>query len=238
MTVKHLFSTGLALFLALPLYSAGPPLKTDVRLLLSAETARPGETVWAGVEMKMAPGWHTYWRNSGESGAPTTMDWRLPEGVQAGEIHWPSPEKYAQSGLTTYVYHEEVMLLIPLTIAADVPVGNLEIRGRVDWLECEEICVPGSGEVSARLTVGQESGASAHAERIEAWRQRLPESRLPWQMSARRDAPANQGNRAVLIEVAGAVDDFYPFAAEGFEVQADIVKLESAPDRTLLRKEV
>ena len=60
--------------------------KTQVRLLLSAETARPGETVMAGIELRMPPGWHTYWRNPGESGKPTTVEWELPPGITAEDI--------------------------------------------------------------------------------------------------------------------------------------------------------
>ncbi|HTA94612.1 MAG TPA: protein-disulfide reductase DsbD domain-containing protein, partial [Verrucomicrobiae bacterium] len=66
---------------------------THVRLLLSADTAKPGDTIWAGVDMKMDAGWHTYWKNPGDSGIATTIKWDLPPGVTAGEIQWPLPEK-------------------------------------------------------------------------------------------------------------------------------------------------
>ena len=44
---------------------------TQATLVLSADTAKPGDTVWAGVHLKMDPEWHTYWKNSGEAGMPT-----------------------------------------------------------------------------------------------------------------------------------------------------------------------
>ena len=56
---------------------------TQVRLLLSAETARPGDTIYAGVDMKMEAGWHTYWKNAGDAGSPTKIEWTLPPGVTA-----------------------------------------------------------------------------------------------------------------------------------------------------------
>src|SRR5438046_9554872 len=83
----------LLIFLPFAAWSIQAATKTQARLILSAEAARPGETVTAGVLLKMPPGWHTYWRNSGDSGAPTKIDWQLPVGIKAGEIQWPVPEK-------------------------------------------------------------------------------------------------------------------------------------------------
>src|SRR5256885_17217339 len=104
--------------------------RTQARLILSAETARPGETVMAGVLLKMPPGWHTYWKNPGDSGAPTKIDWQLPDGIKAGEIQWPVPEKLTVEGLTTYVYHNGVMLQVPLTLADTVTAGAKELKSQ------------------------------------------------------------------------------------------------------------
>ena len=74
---------------------------TQVTLLLSDDTAKPGDTVWAGVDLKMDPDWHTYWKNSGDAGLPTTIAWQLPSGVTAGDILWPLPEKLPPIEVTT-----------------------------------------------------------------------------------------------------------------------------------------
>src|SRR5439155_14515958 len=91
-------------FLLFTAFSLSAATKTQARLILSAAAARAGETVTAGVLLKMPPGWHTYWKNSGDSGAPTKIDWQLPDGIKAGEIQWPVPEKLTVADLTTYVY--------------------------------------------------------------------------------------------------------------------------------------
>src|SRR3989441_9565368 len=135
--------------------------RTQARLILSAEAARPGETLTAGVRLKMPPGWHTYWRNSGDSGAPTKIDWQLPEGIKAGEIQWPVPEKLTVADLTTYVYHDEVLLMVPLTLADNAAAGPKELKARVSWLECERVCVPGNADVKASLEVGANLKPSA-----------------------------------------------------------------------------
>ena len=75
---------------------------TQVQLLLSADTAKPGDTIWAGVDLKMEPGWHTYWKNPGDAGQATEIKWTLPAGVTAGEIQWPLPKKLPPSEVTTY----------------------------------------------------------------------------------------------------------------------------------------
>ncbi len=93
---------------------------TQAMLLLSVETARPGDTIWAGVQLKMEPGWHTYWKNPGEAGQATEIKWQLPPGVTAGEIQWPLPEKIPPAEVTTYGYENEVVLLVPLTLDKSV----------------------------------------------------------------------------------------------------------------------
>ena len=100
----------LAVCLAWPA-SAAP--KTHIRLILSAETARPGDTIWAGLQMDMPPAWHVYWRNGGDAGDPVKIAWTLPDGMAAGEISWPLPvkevDKTGDFSLTTYVYTNQVV---------------------------------------------------------------------------------------------------------------------------------
>src|SRR5690349_8470830 len=87
---------------------------TQVRLVLAAESARPGDTIWAAVHLRMDDKWHTYWRNPGITGIATSIAWKLPDGITAGGIRWPTPEKLPDGDLTTYIYRVEVALLIPL----------------------------------------------------------------------------------------------------------------------------
>src|SRR5437868_12530178 len=132
---------GLTVVLSLFLATGAEAAKTQVRLLLDSEAARPGDTVMAAVWMRMPSGWHTYWRNSGDSGGPTKIEWQLPAGVTAGAIQWPVPEKYVTAGLVTYVYHDTAVLLVPLTIASSATPGKMDLTAKVSWLECAEQCV-------------------------------------------------------------------------------------------------
>src|SRR2546422_86609 len=132
--VKRLFLLIGTLCVALSATAAN----TTVRLLLSHETAKPGETIWAGVELHMAPRWHTYWINAGESGDATRIQWTLPPGVMAADILWPVPEKYVSAGLTTFVYHDGAVLLIPISITAAARSGSVELKATVNLLGFEQ----------------------------------------------------------------------------------------------------
>jgi thiol:disulfide interchange protein DsbD len=229
---------GLLLALALAPLSADAA-HTQARLILSAETARPGETVMAGIHLKMDPGWHTYWRNSGQSGMPTTTTWQLPKGVTAGEIQWPVPEKSPEQDLTTYIYENDVVLIVPLKLAPDLSTGPLEIKGKIDWLECAKACVPGSASVQATLTIGTETKPSKDSDLIATWQKKLPKNGDLANARAWWEKPATGNLRPFIVEWASSASateaDFYPDSNEQFEVQPATEKLPSEAGKFRLR---
>jgi thiol:disulfide interchange protein len=202
---------------------------THVQLLLSADTAKPGDTIWAGVDMKMDAGWHTYWKNPGDSGIATTIKWDLPPGVTAGEIQWPLAEKLPPAEVTTYGYENEVMLLVPLKLATNLPPGPLVLKADVAWLECMEQCVPGSANVEATLTIGSETKTSTDAAMIESWEKKVPRTSDGPVLEAFWEKPANGDLRPLIIRtqppIIATVNfkydsiDFFPGASDEFEVQ-------------------
>ena len=104
---------------------------------------------------KLAVLWHTYWKNSGDSGLATSLTWTLPVGVMAGDIAWPVPKKLPIGNLANYGYEGTVLLPVPLSITPDFkPTGlnaELEIKLRASWLVCKLECVPQDGEFVLRL---------------------------------------------------------------------------------------
>ncbi|MEO8425571.1 MAG: protein-disulfide reductase DsbD domain-containing protein [Verrucomicrobiota bacterium] len=216
--------------------------KTQARLLLSAETARAGETVMAGIELRMPPGWHTYWRNSGESGQPTQVQWELPPGVTAGEILWPPPERFLETDFTTYIYHDQAVLLVPLKLANDVARGKLDFQAKVSWLECEKACVPGSAKVKASLTVGDTSKPSDDAKLIEDWKGKLPTTDPSLAVRAFWDGNPTEDTRALIIEWVTTetvtAPDFYPYASDTYEILPVTDNIPTDPGKIWLRKKV
>src|SRR6266536_788982 len=232
---------GLLLVMAVATLSADAA-HTQARLVVAAETARPGDTVMAGIHLHMDPGWHTYWRNSGQSGMPTSNTWELPKGVTVGEIQWPIPEKSPESDLTTYNYEKDVVLIVTLKLAPDLAPGVLEIKDKDAWLECKTSCVPGSTSVQATLAIGTESKPSKDAEFIASWQKHLPKNgdvakaRAWWEKAAAGDV------RAMILEWTSAPNsteaDFYPDSSEQFEVQPATEKLSSEVGKIRLRAKV
>jgi thiol:disulfide interchange protein len=239
--VRPLLTVLLAGFFALSAGSARA-VNTEARLLLAADVARPGETVMAGVHLRMAEGWHTYWRNSGASGLPTTIKWELPPGVSAGEIQWPVPEKLTEEELTTYVYHDDVVLLIPLQLADDLPHGTLELKAAVSWLECKVQCLPGDADVSATLRIGAETKPSGHAPLLQTWIEKLPKPAEGLSPRANWEKTAAGNSRPLLIEwngdAAAGEADFYPYANEGFELEPKTERVSADAGQIRIRKPV
>ncbi|MEO6034256.1 MAG: protein-disulfide reductase DsbD domain-containing protein, partial [Verrucomicrobiota bacterium] len=191
--------------------------QTKVRLLLSAETAQPGETVFAAVQLKMPPGWHTYWTNSGDSGSATEIEWTLPPGITAGEVQWPVPEKNitpaGDLNFITYVYETEAVLLIPLKFAPSLALGEKTISAKVSWQECETVCVLGSKTLTASLVVANQSKPSAEADLIAAAGKKLPQTNLSVSISSYLETPSPTvaNLRIDIAATTGQQWDFFPY---------------------------
>ncbi len=197
---------------------------TQVRLILSADPAQPGDTIWAGVDMNMEPAWHTYWKNPGAAGLATKIEWQLPPGVTAGEIQWPLPEKMPPLEVTTYGYNDEVILLVPLKLGAELRPGPLDLKAKVSWLECKEACLPGSTDVDVTLNIGVETKPSADAATLELWNSKIPKPATNLFVYACWEKPAAVDPRPMLIQVKVPKPDsadFFPYANDDFEIQPE-----------------
>ena len=207
---------------------------TQAKLILSADIAKPGDTIWAGVDLKMEPAWHTYWKNPGAAGLATKIEWQLPPGVTAGEIRWPLPEKFPPVEVTTYGYEKEVVLLVPLTLASNLSAGPLDLKANVSWLECKDVCVPASQSVEAKLNIGSENKASADSATIKSWKEKVPtiftnfNSFYAWW-----EKPADGDTRPLIIawraKSNGDSGDFFPDAYADFEIQGTTALLPVDP---------
>ena len=220
---------------------------TQARLILSADTARPGDTVLAGVDLKMEPGWHTYWENPGAAGYATKIEWQLPPGVTAGDIQWPLPEKLPPVEVTTYGYDDEVVLLVPLKLAADLKPGPLDLKAKVSWLECKAACIPGNGNVEATLNISDQTKVSADVALIESWKSKVPQTNGFYQFQAWWENVTNDDTRSfIMSNWRGGADknikfasvDFFPNTSDNFEVQAATEIISAYSADICLRKAV
>ena len=125
-----------------------------VKATLLADTSAvvPGKPFTAGILLRMAPGWHTYWKFSGDAGLPTEIKWNLPPGWKIGEIQWPIPLKTNDPGdIQTYGYQDEVLLIQQIIPPAKIDISPVKLSAEANWLVCEKICIPGSASLQLEL---------------------------------------------------------------------------------------
>ena len=131
------------------------------------EGVAPGKQVWLGLQLTHQPEWHTYWKNSGDSGLPTQLDWTLPAGVVAGDITWPVPKKIPLGVLANYGYDGTVLLPVPLTISPDFKPSlfgsDLDVKLKAHWLVCKKECVPEDGEFALKIPARSSTALNAPA---------------------------------------------------------------------------
>jgi DsbC/DsbD-like thiol-disulfide interchange protein len=149
-----------------------------IEAVLEAETIRPAAGSRISLALRMTPkaGWHGYWRNPGDAGAPTHIDWALPKGLGVGPLRYPVPKRLMTQRLMNYVYDQPYALLMTLSVPRDLTPGTpLRITGRARWLACSAtLCVPEQGPVAIDLVVGDGQVAPAARSRFGGWRARLP----------------------------------------------------------------
>ena len=131
------------------------PVQTDhVESELVAERTAvvPGKPLTLALRLKMDREWHTYWRNPGDTGLPTTIQWTLPPGFKAGDIEWPAPTRINVATLANYGYDGEILLPVTLKVPTSLAAGTaIPIRAHAEWLVCKEQCIPGSADLTLDL---------------------------------------------------------------------------------------
>lgn len=132
------------------------PITID--LIVENDSIQPGSPFWVLVDVKLADGWHSYWKNPGDAGMPAQIEWQLPEGFTADTFLWPSPTKFEVDAAVGFGYDNEMPLLVrltpPKTLALDQP---LELAASVRWLVCSDsMCLPGNTDIKAKVLVKNE----------------------------------------------------------------------------------
>jgi thiol:disulfide interchange protein DsbD len=197
--------------------AAAAPVQTEqveAQLVAERTAAEPGKTLTVALRLKIVPHWHTYWRNPGDSGEPTALQWRLPAGWSAGAIQWPAPRRLPAGPLMNFGYEDEVLHLVDIAVppnAAGVPAhvsGTARLAAHATWLVCNpERCIPEEGDVVLEIPVGA-GGASPHANAIARTR-----AALPVRAQGLRFAATRTGTGVALeIDPAPRAATYFPFA--------------------------
>ncbi|MDB5941770.1 MAG: thiol:disulfide reductase (thiol:disulfide interchange protein)-like protein [Ramlibacter sp.] len=179
----------------------------------------PGKPVWVGLQLTHQPEWHTYWKNSGDSGLPTVLSWKLPAGVTAGDIEWPLPRKIPIGNLANYGYEGTVLLPVPLTISPEFKPSllsaDLEVKLKANWLVCRKECIPEEGEFALKIPVRSTTALNGAA--FEASHKAQPQP-LAGKSQVRIEGDALKFSVAGLpAAVQNKTLDFFPETGEVIE---------------------
>ena len=116
-----------------------------------------GETFWLGLQIDHEPKWHTYWRNPGDSGLATELQWQLPDGLKPGNLIWPAPQKIPVGTMANYGYEGSVLLVTPVQVGSafkvKAPETDITVKLHASWLVCKQECIPQEGDFLVKVPV-------------------------------------------------------------------------------------
>ncbi len=161
----------------------------------SPDGIQPGKPMWLALRLTHQPQWHTYWKNPGDSGLPTTLTWTLPPNVTAGEIEWPTPKPLPVGPLVNFGYDGVLMLPVPLKVAEGFNAESLDVKLHAEWLVCKDVCIPESGDFA--LQVPSRAATAAHGADFAAAKASAP---VPLETA---QATADLQDGALAVRVAG-----------------------------------
>ncbi len=213
---------------ASPQAASSAAVDTDqvtVQLLSAMTSYVPGEPILLALRLQPKPHWHTYWRNPGDSGLETRIEWQLPAGTGVSPIAWPLPSRFDDDGLVSFGYADDTWLLVEVTPPATAD-GDFDIKARAKWLACREACIPGEGQFTLTLPRAEHAAPSAAAADFAAAADRLPVE-VNWPA---RFAIVDRTLQIELAPPAGAL----PGAPELFIAQPQLVDYAKPPQLQLL----
>ncbi|MBT4490137.1 MAG: hypothetical protein HOC72_21535 [Rhodospirillaceae bacterium] len=194
--------------------------KTDeaaARLIAGQSRVDSQGRIWLGIQIRLGPGWKTYWRNPGESGAPPRLDWSASGNLKEVEVRWPAPERFSAFGFDSFGYHDEVVLPVLLTVAA--PSRAATARLNLDYLVCAQVCVPIRAEMILDLPAGitdAKTEPSAFAPLIRRYLNLVPQPAAKAGIAIKSAAVSGPPGKQIL-RITGHSEQ--PFAAPDLMVE-------------------
>ena len=207
-----LVACSLAAILSVPAHAAdespwSEDIRSAIRLIAGANTN--ADTLRAGIEIKLRPGWKTYWRYPGDSGVPPQFDFSGSENLKNAKVLFPAPRLFSDETGQSLGYKDRVIL--PLVISPQQPGKPVRLRLKADYAVCEKLCVPAEGRAELTLAAGNSAQNSALT---------AAETRVPKQMTAAQaglTAYRIKGGQkpAVAVELAKPVSQPVELFVEG-----------------------
>lgn len=214
-------------------YASTP--RVDAHLALEHHRAPAGATTDLVLALDILEGWHTYWAFPGESGEETRIEFELPDGVSAGPIQWPVPERIPFGPVVNYGYEGTAYHLVTLSLSDDLSTGQrLPITAHARWLVCEEECIPEEASFRLELEVGPAQSQDGVGGAFETARSALPVP-APWpleRVAADRLRIAGDFDADTLIDAYYFADTWgriQPSAGQQYRVVDGALELDYTP---------
>ena len=153
--IRLALSLAASLLTSAVMAATGATVATDnvkARLLSETASIAPGSHFTVALELDIRDGWHTYWRNPGDSGQATRLKWTLPPLFTDGAIQWAVPHRFEVPPLVNYGYAHHAMHLVELSAPQDLKPGTLTLAATANWLVCSDICIPESADLQLTVT--------------------------------------------------------------------------------------
>ena len=211
-----------------------------VRLIAGGNSAGTAERIDLGLEFRMKPGWKIYWRSPGDAGFPPQLNWAGSENFAGATMAWPAPERFSVLGLETLGYKDQVLFPIVATpFEAGKPV---ELRARLRFLTCDDICVPYEANLALTLPAGPDI-TTPESGRILAWQDRVPRTGDASPLKIERAELAGTGaEQAIVVKVRGSAPlkapDLFVEGPADYGFKKPVVQLASTGTEALLRIDV
>lgn len=188
----------------------------EAQLHASHGSIAAGERVTVVLRLKMREGWHTYWRNAGDSGEATDITWDLPSGFQAGPILWPTPHRLPVGPITNYGFEGEILLPVEFSAPSALPSGPLAIKAKARWLVCSDVCIPEEADLHLALRGGDSVIDPVWAPRIAEALAHLPKAaQAPARITRNSDGSARvTGNVPAWQGKTARALAFFPYARD------------------------
>ncbi|MBZ0185217.1 MAG: hypothetical protein K8F91_03120, partial [Candidatus Obscuribacterales bacterium] len=169
-------------------------------MLVSSDALVPGGKIRLAVRFDLLPHWHIYYKEAGDAGMPTTVDWQLPKGFEAGPLLWEKPARFSDSGIVTYGYETSTIVASDISIPVDLSQDKkVTLKADLKWLSCKDICIPGEGAVSMDLPVGKTASPTKDSEALG----KLNESWMLSQLDKKTDKTDENKDSAIASDSKG-----------------------------------
>jgi DsbC/DsbD-like thiol-disulfide interchange protein len=142
---------------------------SKVRLVSGTIDLDGAPTLLAGIQLRMNPGWKTYWKNPGDSGVPPSFDWAGSKNLKHAEVLYPAPHRFVDAGGMAIGYDDEVVF--PVELTPERAGEPIELKLAFAYGLCKDLCIP--NDVSLRLALPPDAG-KGDALLLESYLARVP----------------------------------------------------------------